>query len=422
MKAIGGKLRIEWECCVIGLAVFLFHLWHVPAVARGGVFLKDNLAFDFDIGRFVSLWGVSPFQIEQNASYYAVRHPLVILLRLVGLPLVSAGLEPHVVACGIAAVCAALSSVLMFRIARALGVDRGLAFVLTAMWTFSTASLLLGVLPEAYSLALVALSWQMLLAIRWTQGHEPALAVRIVAAVVNLGITITNVVLSGLVELVCRLARQPVRKAVLGTAAFSVAVVAIGLALSIASFRIWPVQNVDTSGRAVKQLYWSASSAEGDTRRQSPAEVAWTFGAIASVAPAVAPYPSGAPDDPYLYDLRARNYGVAGWIAVLGWLGLLALGAMAAARDREMRAFWIIAGSWIATNIALHSYWQFRQTVFLYAAHSHIAFFVFVVAGARWAQNRHPKGGMTYGAVAGLVTLLLIANNMQLYLALPRLS
>lgn len=422
MKTVWGKLSAKWDSCAIGLAVFLFHLWHVPAVARGVVFQKDNLAFDFDIGRFVSLWGVSPFQIEQNAAYYAVRHPLAILLRLVGRPLVAGGLEPHVVACGIAAFFAALSSVLTFRIARTLGVHRCPAYVLTAMWTFSTASLLLGVLPEAYGLALAALSWQMLLAARWTQGDQPALAVRVAAAVVNLGITITNVVLSGLVELVCRLARQPARKALLATAAFSALVAAIGLGLSIASFHVWPVQNVDSSRRAVKQLYWSASSAEADTVRQSPADVAWTFGAIAFVAPAVAPYPSGAEAVPYLYDLRGRHYSLAGWAAVLGWLGLLLLGVMAAARDRELRPLWIIAGAWIAGNIALHSYWQFRQTVFLYSAHSHIAFFVFVMAGARWAQNRHPKGGMAYAAIAGLVTLLLIVSNMQLYLALPRLD
>jgi hypothetical protein len=422
MKAIWGKLRAEWDSYAIGLAVFLFHLWHVPAVARGGIFQKDNLAFDFDIQRFVSLWGISPFQIEQNAGYYAVRHPLVILLRLVGRPLVASGLEAHVVACGIAAFCAALSSVLTFRIARALGLYRASACVLTAMWTFSTASLLLGVLPEAYGLALVGLSWQMLLAVRWTQGHEPSLAVRVLAAVVNLGITVTNVVLSGLVELVCRLARQPVRRALPGTAAFSVGVAAIGLLLGAASFHVWPVHNVDSSGRAVKQLYWSASSAEGDSKRQSPAGVAWTFGAIAFVAPAVAPYPSGAPEDPYLYDLRGHRYDLAGWVAVLGWLGLLLLGALAAVRDRALRPLWITAGAWVAANIALHSYWQFRETVFLYAAHPHIGIFLFVLAGARWAQARHPKGELAYALAAGLITLLLAMNNMQLYLALPRLS
>jgi hypothetical protein len=422
MKAVWSKLRAEWDSCAIGLTVFLFHLWHVPAVARGALFQKDNIAFDFDIGRFVSLWGTSPFQIEQNAAYYAVRHPLAILLRLVGRPLVANGLEPHVAACSIAAFCAALSSVLAFRIARRLGVRRYPAYLLTAMWTFSTASLLLGVLPEAYGLALVALAWQMMLAIRWTQGDRPAFAVRVAAGVVNLGITVTNVALSGLVELVCRVVQQPARKALLGTAAFGAAVAAIGLVASAASFHIWPVDHVDTSAHAAKQLYWSASSAEGDTRRQSPVDVAWTFGAIAFVAPPIAPYPSGDREDPYLYDLRGYNYDRVGEFAVLGWLGLLLLGVVAAARDRQMRPIWLIAGAWAAANIALHSYWQFRQTVFLYAAHSHIAFFVFVLAGARWAQSRHGKCEAVHTAAVGLVTLLLILNNMQLYVALPRLN
>ena len=422
MKATWAKLRAEWDSWTIGLAVFLFHLSHVPAVARSTVLHKDNIAFDFDTSRFVSLWGVSPFRIDQNAAYYAVRHPLTILARLIGRPLVAVGVEPHVAASAIAALCAALSSVLAFRIARTLGVHRCAAYVLTAMWTFSAAALVLGVLPEAYALALVALSWQMLLAIRWTQGNEPGLAVRIAAAVVNLGITVTNVVLSGLVELVCRMAQQPLRKAVLGTAAFSTAVAAIALAASAASFHIWPVDQIGTSARAAKQLYWSASSADGGATRQSPVDVAWTFGAIAFVAPPVAPYPSGDAVDPYLYDLRGYHYDRVGQLAVFGWLVLLAIGMLAAARDRQMRPFWTIAGAWAAGNIALHSYWQFRQTVFLYAAHSHIAFFVFVLAGARWAQRRHRAYAAAYTVAAGLVTLLLILNNMQLYLALPRLN
>jgi hypothetical protein len=38
---------------------------------------------------------------------------------------------------------------------------------------------------------------------------------------------------------------------------------------------------------------------------------------------------------------------------------------------------------WLAGNIALHSYWQFWDSVFLYSANSHIAFFVMALAGAR---------------------------------------
>lgn len=416
------KLRADWDIWTIGLAVFLFHLWHVPAVAGAAIFRKSNLAFDFDIDRFVRLWGSSPFPVDQNEDYYAVRHPLAVLVRLVCRPLVRAGLDAHLAACGIAAFCAALSAMLVFRIARTLGVQRGLAAILTALWALSTASLILGVLPESYDLAFVALSYQFLLAIRWTQGRQPALATRIAVATVNFGITITNVVLSGLTELVCRLARQPMRKAVLATAGFSAAVTAIGLVLSIASFLVWPVQGVDNSTRAVKQLYWSASSAERTTERQSVGQVAWTFGVISFVTPPPARYPSGVPGNPYLYDLRGHAYGIAGWIAVAGWLALLLAGAAAAARDRELRPVWITALAWIAGNIALHGYWQFRDTLFLYSPHSHIAFFLLVLAGARWAQARNAGGALAYGAAVALLTLFVALNNLPVYLALPGLK
>jgi hypothetical protein len=87
-----------------------------------------------------------------------------------------------------------------------------------------------------------------------------------------------------------------------------------------------------------------------------------------------------------------------------------------------LRPVWIIAGLWIAGNVALHSYWQFRDTVFLYSAHSHIAFFLLALAGAKWAQDNYPRGALAYGAVAGLVTLFLALNNLPVYLSLPRLG
>jgi hypothetical protein len=421
MNAAIARLRAEWDSALIGVGVFLFHLWHVPAVAGAGIFRKSNLAFDFDIDRFVRLWGTSPFPVRQNEDYYAVRHPLAVLVRLIDRPLVAAGLDAHVAGCGIAAFCAGISALLAFRIALAAGVTRGLAYILTVLWALSAAPLILGVLPESYDLAFIALSCQFLLAIHWTLGRQPALATRIGLAVANFGITITNVVLSGLSELVCRLTRQPWRKAILGTAGFGAAVAVIGVVLAVLSLAVWPSDQIHSSSRAVKQVYWDAASAERTRERQSPAQVAWVFGAVSFVTPPPARYPSGQPTNPYLYDLRGHDYGVTGWIAVAGWLGLLLLGALAAVKDRQLRPVWIIAAGWIAANLALHSYWQFRDTLFLYSPHPHIAFFVLALAGARLAQTRS-GGALAYGAAALLVVLFMALNNLPVYLGLASLN
>ena len=150
--------------------------------------------------------------------------------------------------------------------------------------------------------------------------------------------------------------------------------------------------------------------------------MAWTFGATSFVAPALARYPSGVPTNPYLWDLRGQNYSPIGWIAVLGWLGLLFLGVVAAAKDRELRPIWFVALLWVVGNIGLHSYWQFRDSVFLYAAHSHIAFFLFALAGARWAQTLGPRSTLVYGSLVALLAVLVALNNVPVYLELPRLN
>jgi hypothetical protein len=416
-----GGLRAGWDNHVIGLAVFLFHLWHVPAVAAGAIFQKSNLAFDFDINRFVALWGDSPFSVADNEGYYATRHPLAVLLRLVCRPLVQAGLDAHQVACGIAALTASISAVLAFRIALGLGIKRWLAWGTTVLWVFSTAPLLLGVLPETYGLAFVALSAQFLLLIRWTNGDKPALAVRIAVAVASFGITITNVVLSGLSELTASLTKQAPVKALLGTAGFSAAVTVIGVILGAASFHVWPVDHSEGTNNAMKQVYWDATSAERTTQRQSVSDVAWTFSGIGFVTPPAARFASGVPANPYLWDLRGSAFGAVGWIAVLGWLLLLAGGIAAAALDTTYRPVWIVAALWVGANIALHSYWQFRDTVFLYAGHSHIGFFVLALAGARWSQDRD-KGALLYGAALAIVTICMALNNLPVYWSLAWLN
>jgi hypothetical protein len=400
----------------LGLAVFLFHAVHIPSVARGAIFQKSNLAFDFDINRFVNLWCVSPFPRGDNEAYFAVRHPLAISVRLLCMPLVGAGLDAHLAACGIAAVCSALSVVLIYRIARALEVQTPTAIAFAALWSVSTTTLVLGVLPEAYGLALVALAYQFLLAVRWMAGRPADLVTRVCTAAANFGITITNIILSGIVELFCRIAREPMRKALYGTIGFSLCAGILAGVLSLASLTTWPSAEIDSPKNAIRQMYWSAAAYNAD-QRQDVGNVVWEFGATAFVAPAAARFPTGVPGNPYLWDFRGQNYTAVGWVAVLVWLALLAYGIVAAIKDRERWLLWAAAGAWIAFNVGLHSYWQFRGSVFIYAGHPHIAFLMLALAGAPRRRQAH-----VYAALVGLVALLVAVNNLTAYLQLPQLN
>ena len=424
---MGMRTRIRsvsenWLALLIGALVFSFHVWHVPTVIKGAIFLKSNLAFDFDIDRFVQLWCAIPFPGSQNEDYYAVRHPLAISVRLVCTPLVHAGLDAHVAASAIAAACAALSAVIIVNISLMLRIRRSIASILALFWSLSTTPLLLGVLPEAYDLAILALTYQFLLSIRWMQGHPPGLLVRVGIAVASFGVTITNVVLSGLVEILCRLARQPMSLAVRGTIGFSASVTVLAVALSIISFLLWPVQNISSPVMGLKQVYWSATSAERTLARQPVGDVAWTFGVTSFVAPAPERYPSGLPSNPYFWDLRGQDYSFIGWVSVLVWLGLLTYGVVAAVNDLEHWPVWAAASLWIVSNIVLHSYWQFRDAVFLYSAHSHTAFFLFALAGATWAQKQRPYGGLAYGTITAVLTALVASNNLPTYWKLSELN
>jgi hypothetical protein len=222
--------------------------------------------------------------------------------------------------------------------------------------------------------------------------------------------------LVGLVELVCRIAREPLTKALSGTFLFGVYAGVLAVALTAGSLIAWPAEGIDSPLMAVKEVYWSAAS-RNDFQKQDFGNVAWEMGVTSFVAPEAARYPSQLPSNPYLWDLRGQNYSLMGWAAVLAWIGLLAYGLAAAARDRERWPVWAIAVSWVAFNILLHSVWQYRGSVFLYTANAHGAWFLLALAGARSPQNP-----IIYRGAVAFTTLLLALNNLTLYNQIPALN
>jgi hypothetical protein len=219
-----------------------------------------------------------------------------------------------------------------------------------------------------------------------------------------------------LTELICRIAREPWRRALYGTIGFSIGAGALAVVLSAASLGIWPSAEIDSPKNAVKQMYWSAAAYNAD-QRQDIGNVAWEFGVTGFVAPAVARFPTGVPGNPYLWDFRGQNYSTAGWVAVAAWLGLLAFGVFAAIRDRKRWPLWAVAGAWVIFNVGLHSYWQFRGSIFLYAGHPHIAFLMLALAGTPRERNQ-----TLYASIVLLVALLAAINNVPLYLSLAELN
>jgi hypothetical protein len=415
-RSLGLINRDGLIAIAIGAAVFLFHAMHLRGIADAPLFQKSNLAFDFDVNRFAGIWCQTPFPVQENEAYYAVRHPLAVSVRLICMPLVRSSIDPHMAASGIAALCAAVSTALTYKIARAFQLSPQMSALFAALWAVSTTTLVLGVLPEAYGLSLVALAYQFLIAARFISGRRTATAARIATATAVFGITITNVVLSGLSEFVCRLARGRFVPAVRGTLVFALAVAIFGILLSAASFAVWRPPDLTGAEGAAKQVYWSAAAYSPD-QRQGVANVAWEFAATSFVAPQMAQFPTGVEGNPYLWDLRGQNYTIGGWAAVLAWLGLLAYGAAACVKDRKHWPLWIAAGAWIAGNIGLHTYWQFRGSVFLYAAHSHTAFLLLAMAGA--LRTPYPR---LYGFAVATTAVLMAWNNYGPYLMLQMMS
>src|SRR3954470_17709959 len=105
-----------------------------------------------------------------------------------------------------------------------------------------------------------------------------------------------------------------------------------------------------------------------------------------------------------------------GWIAAPLWLLFWAVGAVAALMHRQYR---LIAGAIavaLCFNLLFHLKFQFRGSLYLYAAHMHFLVFALGAGLAPWLTIRSAAGKTYAGAVLALA-LLLAVNNLPIALS-----
>lgn len=367
-------------------------------LAQGDFSEYDNLAFDFDAQRYVALYAGDEYERGN------VKHPLIVLLRPLGLGLRALGLAPPAAAGLLMALCGGATAGVVFLILRTIAVAALPAVALAALFAVSASQVITAMVPEAYGPAALGLALGWLLAARALLAPAEAGAGtpwgRVLATVAAYGITTTNVVQPLLAEALIRLRRHGPRGAVLPLAGFGLLAGAIALGLTAL---VWadhlPALLADPLAVA-REAYWQRTKGE----RAGLADTVLRLVGYAVVAPRFATLE--LPEGITMLAFRAPDFTLRSWTATGLWHGFWLVGLAAMLAQRRLR--WLAGGlvAVLVFNILFHLDFQFRGSLFLYSAHVNLALFLLGCGAAPLLRPGSVAARAYLAVVVGLVGMV----------------
>ncbi len=413
--ALGPTGRQDW---LIGLLVFALVTWLQwlggREVAATVLLQSYNWLFDFDASRYLGGWCLPGVNVSEHLYFdHVARHPLTVVLRPACLAIEPAFSSPKLalmaLTAGLAGLMAALSFALAARCCRGL-VDR---LLITALASLSAQPLMLGIIPEMYGPAMLGIGLSLL----WLSGlpgsGRPGPVRWVVAGVLNLGMTVTNAGLSLLASAVAAWGQMGLKIWLRREAGLWLVVIACLVLSALLLAWIYTPEHVAVAGHAAKSLWWAANMVRTET---APLwKVAATFVVYDVVAPVSSFYQLPAGEDHPMLDFRAFDFALAGWCAVALWLGLLASSVTLAWQEAHLRRPLAVAVLWLVFNILLHTFWQYRASIFIYGAHSFPALVVIAALGHSQAVARSQAWAWSARTAWLVLALLLLINNGERY-------
>ena len=369
-------------------------------LAQGQYFDFYNLAFDFDPPRYVAVLALEEYERGN------VKHPLFVLLRPLGWPLLAVGFAPKQAAALVMAGIGATTVGVVFLYLRSLAVATGTAAALALLFAVSSCQVITSIVPEAYGPAGLGIAATWLLAVWRLADLRHGRRLRFALAAFCYGVTPTNLIQPVFAEALawwrhCGLAGaiRPMIRYGLGVALLCAALTAMVWHDELGAFLADPVA-------VAKEIYWQRTKGF----REGLFETALRLVGFTVVSPRFTTVPLVA-DGITMLDFRALKFGPLGVSAFLGWHLFWLVGAVAATVHRPTR--WLALGLWamLLANIVFHLDFQFRGSVYLYAAHSH--FLVFAL-GAGLAPALRPGGMVARLYLAAVVVLIGLIGAIKL--------
>jgi hypothetical protein len=372
-------------------------------LAQGAYFDFFNLAFDFDppltLGTFTS----------SAAEPQGFRHPLMSLLRPLAWPFLAAGLMPKEAAVLVIVTFGAGTVGLCLLFLRVAGIERPEAAGLSLLFAVTGTQVFTSVIVETYGIAsfTIALIW-VVTQLRLEDPNRLQ-RLRYVTAILAFGVTITNFAQAVIAECLICWRHDRFRKAVRRVFIFGLICAALAIIPVAAVWHdeLWAA--VHDPVPALKSIYWMRST---KPREAGFWQLVLTFFGFSFVSPQYTLVTLGD-GLPLMRDFRNYAFLPSGHVAIVLWLGFWAVGAIAAFCHRRYR--WVALGllGAIVLNVLLHMNFQWRGSVYIYAAHLHFPIFALGAGLAPFLGRSLRKRG-TYLAVVLLLAVLIGADNLSL--------
>jgi hypothetical protein len=377
----------------------------------GGRYLDYyNLAFDFDPYLYVSTLVLDP------ADKVGFKHPLIVALRPISQLLLFLGVAPKTAAVITMCLFGAATNVLVWCFLRLQSIDRVVSFLLTVLFGISSTTVITAIVPESYGISnfAIVLTWLVALSCMQTNSTGKPAVYRYAAALVLAGTTITNVVQSAIAEFCVSWQRETWQKAVGLTVRFGWKFCLLFL---LAAFAVWHAeiaQALRDPIAAAKQIWWLQTKGE----KSGLVEILRTFFVYSFIAPEFSTVTFANDEAGTIFtrmlDFRAWRFGGAGATGVVLWLGGLSLGIFSLFRGGKNMKLYLGIIAALLFNILFHTQFQFRGSLYLYAAHTHFLVFALFSSSALLAA------GTTWRRPAYIVALLSVIvatgmNNLPLF-------
>jgi hypothetical protein len=370
-------------------------------LAQGAYLDYYNFAFDFDPIRTVDALA-SP-----TPDFLGVKHPLFVLLRPLAWPFLLIGLTAKESAALVLAGFGSATVALCYLFLRKAGIERPIAAPLTLLFIVSGTQLFTAIIAETYGIAgfSIVLTWVIAQARLANPDRFPQL--RYIAAVLTFGTTITNTVQSFIAELLVAWRWEGFVRAIRRCILFGLILLIPIVILAVAVWHHDLLIALQDPVLAIKKVYWLRNQGA----RTGPGEVLLTFFTFSFVSPHYSWLM--LPEGINMRDFREYSFPYAGQIAAPLWLVFAFVGTVAAFCHRRYRVIAAGLGGALIFNLLFHLDFQFRGSLYIYAAHMHFLIFALACGLAPFLRSATLSGKL-YTAVVLLLVLLVGADNLPI--------
>jgi hypothetical protein len=384
---------------VLTCAAFVLYINPGLQLSQGVYYQYYNLGFDYDPYRVYSLL------TEASPDKMGFKHPFLIVFRPLGLALMALGFSPASAVAMVMAACGACTLTLAWTFLRLAGIGRPESLALVALFSVSATQLITAIVPETYGFAGLTIAFVWVIAVA-RQGHASSFQrERLAAAALAAGVTTTNLIQAIIAEWFIPGMREDVQARLRRVIAMLVLLIPV---IMLASLLVWHRElwiALNDPLLALKQILWMQPKGE----KAGIVSVAQTFLGLSFVAPdwSWVPLPEGT----NMRDWREWSFSGTGQVAAPLWLGMLLAGSVAGLSDRNFRPIAIALLVTLAFNLVFHLRYQYRESLFLYAAHTHFLCFALASGLATVAAGRMYLRVAFVGLTLTLATLT-AANNL----------